>query len=39
VERQAAEIEGLRALVRGYEQGKFMRLMHNVRRWRSRVGL
>lgn len=39
MERQAAEIEQLRALVRGYEQGKLMRLVRNVRRWRSRVGL
>jgi glycosyltransferase involved in cell wall biosynthesis len=39
MERQAAEVEQLRALVRGYEQGRLMRLMHNVRRWRSRVGL
>lgn len=39
VERQAAEIEQLRALVEGYQQGKLMRWMDRVRRWRSRVGL
>ncbi|MDD3826902.1 MAG: glycosyltransferase family 4 protein [Anaerolineae bacterium] len=37
VERQATEIEQLRALVRGYEQGKLIRFMHKVRRWRSKV--
>jgi glycosyltransferase involved in cell wall biosynthesis len=33
-----AEVARLRDLLAGYEQGRLMRLMHRVQRWRERVG-
>jgi hypothetical protein len=38
LEIQQAEIVRLSALVRGYEQGRFMRLMQHVGRWRAKLG-
>jgi glycosyltransferase involved in cell wall biosynthesis len=35
-DRQQAEIERLTALVNGYEQGRFIRLMQRLSRWRSK---
>jgi hypothetical protein len=34
-----AEIVRLQALVAGYEQGRFMKMMRQVQQWRKKVGL
>jgi glycosyltransferase involved in cell wall biosynthesis len=39
VQRQKIENEALRALVRGYEQGKFIRFMHKLHAWHAKCGL
>jgi glycosyltransferase involved in cell wall biosynthesis len=36
---QQAEIERLRALVRGYEEGRFIRLTRQIAHWRGRLGV
>jgi glycosyltransferase involved in cell wall biosynthesis len=36
---QAEELERLRQLVAGYEQGRFIRLMQHIDRWRRRIGI
>jgi hypothetical protein len=36
---QRAEIERLTALVHGYEQGRFIRLMQQMGRWREKLGV
>ncbi|MGD8623578.1 MAG: glycosyltransferase family 4 protein [Anaerolineae bacterium] len=39
VQRQKSENEALRALVRGYEQGRFIRFMQKLQAWRAKFGL
>lgn len=38
-EQHKAEIEQLRALVHGYEQGRFIRMMRRAHQWREKLGV
>jgi hypothetical protein len=39
LEQQQVEIERLQTVVQGYEQGRFIRLMRQIDRWRKKLGV